>query len=440
LMAAISTLAGAASAAFSSIPNPIASYQGLEEWYADPTDPTLFRRHVPTYPMLLVSARAILEATPEWSAARDALHADKTLGPLVDHLVGTPLGRGTLQADGLLHSAIERSLSSDDPFRAITERVTEWRESLGADPVVSTTVVVVGGVVTSELVHLSDDVVIRSMTDAEVAAALRVNAIPVMPMLGPIASVHDRTCIAIRQELRRVVGNEEVDLNEAMSLFAIRDAQVAASLAALRLLGFHRVREYSRITTDGRGATQFGLRGSGVMLGPSDPIDRSSEGRARTIFAAVMDAVANRSQMAIALRRYSGSHEPRHDEDRLLDLWIAVEALFSPMDATEVTYRVAQNVANSVDVPSLSRRELFEWVKRAYGLRSDLVHGRGPTLRRVTRLYGGETETVGDAADDLAEVLGIAIRRFLFEAAPPDFTQLALRNAEAPTGDTGSRG
>ncbi|MEJ7697664.1 MAG: hypothetical protein WKF78_13850 [Candidatus Limnocylindrales bacterium] len=43
------------------------------------------------------------------------------------------------------------------------------------------------------------------MTDDEVAGALRVNAMPVMPVLGPIAFVSDRSCIAIRQELRRVV-------------------------------------------------------------------------------------------------------------------------------------------------------------------------------------------------------------------------------------------
>ncbi|MEJ7697665.1 MAG: hypothetical protein WKF78_13855 [Candidatus Limnocylindrales bacterium] len=137
-------------------------------------------------------------------------------------------------------------------------------------------------------------------------------------------------------------------MTEATSVFADRDAQVEASLASLRLLGFGRVREYARITTDGRGGTQFGVRGSGVVFGPHEPIDHSSEARARTVFAAVSDAFENRPQMAIALRRYAGSHEPRHDEDRLLDLWIAIEALFSPTDVTEVTYRVALNVANSV--------------------------------------------------------------------------------------------
>ncbi|MEJ7697666.1 MAG: hypothetical protein WKF78_13860 [Candidatus Limnocylindrales bacterium] len=51
----------------------------------------------------------------------------------------------------------------------------------------------------------------------------------------------------------------------------------------------------------------------------------------------------------------------------------------------------------------------------------------------MARLHGGKTETVSEAADDLAEIVGIALLRFLFEATTPDFTQLALRDAEAPT-------
>ena len=121
----------------------------------------------------------------------------------------------------------------------------------------------------------------------------------------------------------------------------------------------------------------------------------------------------------------------RHEEDRLLDLWIAIEALFSPRDATEVTYRVALNVANSTEVAGLSRRELFEWIKRAYGVRSGLVHGRGPGLGQMARLHGGRTETVGQAADDLAEVVGMALMRFLFEPSLPDFTELALQDGGA---------
>lgn len=433
LVEAIATLVGAAAAALSDVVDPIVALQGLEEWFSDPSDPTVFRRRAPAYPMLTMSARAIVESIPEWAAATDALRADATLGAVVDQLVGTPLGRSLVQADGLLHSAIERSVTSDDPTQALIGRVKEWRDQLGANPIVSITVVVVGGIAPSEAVHLSDDVVVRAMTDDEVAGALRLSAVPVMPVLGPIAFVSDRSCIAIRQELRRVVGDAEGDMSEVTSLFANRDAQVEASLASLRLLGFSRVREYSRITTDGRGGSQFGVRGSGVSFGPSDPIDPSSEARARTVFAAVADDLANRPQMAIAIRRYSGSHDPRHDEDRLLDLWIAIEALFSPSDATEVTYRVALSVANSVEIKGLSRRALFEWMKRAYGLRSDLVHGRAPMLRKMTRLHGGKTETVSKAADDLAEVVGHALLRFLFEATTPDFTQMALRDAEVTT-------
>ena len=51
----------------------------------------------------------------------------------------------------------------------------------------------------------------------------------------------------------------------------------------------------------------------------------------------------------------------------------------------------------------------------------------------MPRLHAGATETVSEAADDLAEVVGIALLRSLFETMTPDFTGLALRDAMAPT-------
>jgi hypothetical protein len=442
LAIALRELVDAAGVALAALPDPIVLYQGLEEWDADPSDPKVFRRRAPVYPMLRTSAQVIVEGLPEWSAAMTALREDDVLGSVVDQLVGTALGAGLIQSDGLLHSAIERSGTSGDLDRFLADLIERWRTTLGADPIPTNTLVVVGGVQPTDEVHLSDNVVVRAMTDEEVAAALRVNAMPIMPVSGPLAFVHDRTCIAIRQDLRRVIGDDDRDLAEATSLFAARDAQVEASLASLRLLGVRNVCEHARLTIDGRGGTtidgrggtQYGLRGSGLALGPPDLIDPSLETRGRAVFAAVARSLASESQLAIAIRRFSGSHEPRHGQDRLLDLWIAIEALFSPDDASEVTFRVALNVANTVVVAGVRPRTVFDWVKRAYGLRSDLVHGRPPSFKKMPRIHGGMTTTIIDAADDLAEVVGIALLDFLMEPAPGDFTDMALRDRESSLG------
>jgi len=429
LAEALFGLCAASASVLADMSNGLVSFQGLEEWYADPMDPKVFRRRLPAVPMLAMSARSDIESTPDWATAMEALLADPVLGHLMNRMVGTALGSGRIQAEGLLHSAIARTLVADNPSAEATRLLDEWRNELGADPVDVTTIVVVGGIEPTDPVHLGQDVTARQMTDDEVAGALRLGALPVMPGTGPLTWVHHRSCITIKHHLRRVVGDDIAEMAEAMSFYSSLDQRIETALATVRLLGFRHVREYARITQTGRGASQFGVRGSGLMLGPSEPLDGSSEARAREIFAAVADAIARRPQLAIALRRFSGSHEPRHEEDRLLDLWIAMEALFSPDETSEVTFRLALNTANWVDVPELLPRDLFDWIKRAYALRSDLVHGRSPALRKLTRLRGTEIKSISEAADDLREVVGIALLRFLFEAARPDFTQLALREA-----------
>ena len=56
--------------------------------------------------------------------------------------------------------------------------------------------------------------------------------------------------------------------------------------------------------------------------------------------------------------------------------WIALEALFGPEDAREITYRLSQRVAFLMASNRAEARTLFETVKKGYGFRSKIVHGR----------------------------------------------------------------
>jgi hypothetical protein len=56
--------------------------------------------------------------------------------------------------------------------------------------------------------------------------------------------------------------------------------------------------------------------------------------------------------------------------------WIALEALFGPEDAREMTFRLSQRIALFLAPDRAAARELFNDVKEAYGYRSKIVHGR----------------------------------------------------------------
>ena len=81
--------------------------------------------------------------------------------------------------------------------------------------------------------------------------------------------------------------------------------------------------------------------------------------------------------LALALRRLDLSSQRSSSEDRLIDSWIALEALFAPDATTELRFRAALRIARLVGSGIDERRELFRDLKRAYDWRSHLVHGRG---------------------------------------------------------------
>jgi Apea-like HEPN len=56
--------------------------------------------------------------------------------------------------------------------------------------------------------------------------------------------------------------------------------------------------------------------------------------------------------------------------------WIALEALFGPEDAREMTYRLSQRLAFFLDSDRAKAKELFATARKGYGFRSKIVHGR----------------------------------------------------------------
>lgn len=64
------------------------------------------------------------------------------------------------------------------------------------------------------------------------------------------------------------------------------------------------------------------------------------------------------------------------EDIRFALFWIALEALFGPEDAREITYRLSQRLGFFLGASQSEARELFLKAKKAYGFRSKIVHGR----------------------------------------------------------------
>lgn len=113
----------------------------------------------------------------------------------------------------------------------------------------------------------------------------------------------------------------------------------------------------------------------------------------------------------LALRRFSGAYERPSDEDRLIDYWVALEALFLPDATQELSYRVALRVARYVGETPRERKQLLRETRDSYTARSKVLHGRVvPDLSEIT----GRTE----------DVLRRALRFWLDPGKPHDVVSL----------------
>ena len=82
------------------------------------------------------------------------------------------------------------------------------------------------------------------------------------------------------------------------------------------------------------------------------------------------------SSVKRAFARFNTSYERRDVVDRLIDLIIALEALFNDGNPSGVTFKVALRCAFWLKPPGNEREKLFRTVKKAYSSRSDTVHAR----------------------------------------------------------------
>jgi hypothetical protein len=76
-----------------------------------------------------------------------------------------------------------------------------------------------------------------------------------------------------------------------------------------------------------------------------------------------------------AARYYEASHERSELVERLIAVAIGVEALFSPSDQSELSFRISQSTAQFVGADSAERQVIFDSMKDMYNRRSKLVHG-----------------------------------------------------------------
>lgn len=81
---------------------------------------------------------------------------------------------------------------------------------------------------------------------------------------------------------------------------------------------------------------------------------------------------------------------------RYMQMWIAMESLFGPEDAREITFRISQRIALFLMPDKIKAHELFLEVKESYSWRSKVAHGL-----RLSKLQPDESEVLSYSIEQL---------------------------------------
>jgi hypothetical protein len=166
-----------------------------------------------------------------------------------------------------------------------------------------------------------------------------------------------------------------------------------------------------------------------IISPPSGITYRLTTDEARE-FKALYDRIEKKIDSSeVYLKRFSDTYRRLSVEDKLIDYMIAFESLYLAGEAPlEMPYKLAHRVALLLCKDEVERKQTFLEMKKAYSLRSDIVHGERKTRSPTEPIKIGNREySLSDFIQRIEEHLRRSIRLFL-EKPKQSWTDLMFKN------------
>lgn len=124
------------------------------------------------------------------------------------------------------------------------------------------------------------------------------------------------------------------------------------------------------------------MLGSGLQpsfSGPKYTLQHDQVPIVKAAFEALHSSQAKSQKgFSLALRRFDSAYARVADDDRIIDFWVALEALFLSDTSRELSYRAALRIARFLGDSSDDRKAIFTLAKKSYDARSKVAHGATP--------------------------------------------------------------
>src|SRR6266702_491202 len=305
--------------------------------------------------------------------------------------------------------------SDEQDFAELINELADWF-CRDADPMFVATSVV--GFTAPGPLTLAPGITVRRATDEEVSAMLEMGALNVGSNQNRTrvysTHVHDaaRWVVAMEHSHPRRFGRsaQKEDEPDLSALKAAADAW----LAVLRILTPAEVRLGTTLTGQLVGGIASG--GSSNGYGPAalfawhNPATITPDNVPTFVMLAqqIIGGRARRLGVVHGLHRFSEATMRASSTDRLVDLVIALESMFSE-GADSLRYKVSRRASAMLAPLGLSAATVFQFVSAAYSSRSNIVHGAVPGHRNLA----GQKCPVDEQVRELDRLVAAIFRQIL---------------------------
>jgi hypothetical protein len=376
-----------------------------------------------------ILARSDLAELPEYQKCLEELRSDSVIARHLGAYVGTPLGGSSLpDAENYMDYLLDLGMQGDryvfdeEYFEAAYNSLEEVFYS---DEIWFEAVAYLQGLMIDKSARLSDDLELSLLTENEInnSPSTKTRKMSGDPKVNQLCAV--RTWYS----LEKIVGEHSPSLEEAdqaRKIQLLANERIDEVINALRLAKienvyyhviFHRASDLLPIAP-------FSFQ-SRFLGEPSLWFQQGGEwvDWFREFWLDLQHAeVRRRKFLGVAISRFSYGHERHRLEDRVLDLFIAAEALFISEDGNtgEITHRLSERAALFIGGSDTALcKHIFQFMKTAYGLRSTIAHGKIPKAKKLPNKPDRSKMNLEEFVWTIHEYMRIAIHKAIKLAIQP---------------------
>ncbi|HEX3464992.1 MAG TPA: hypothetical protein VHS78_13175 [Candidatus Elarobacter sp.] len=346
------------------------------------------------------AAKAVQDATyllPEWHGVLAVIEADEQLSSQVGKFVGTIVGGRVISARELGNDFVTQvmyaHLGENEGFRitdAVFDKIYQPIDAfLGSEDIVYDIFVVLMGLkCQSPKIVLDDGVSIELLGNEDIRltemrfSLLSVARDQVERGIGEV-QLPEHYRYAFRKTLSLPKVSEIPSSSVAATIYNKVDADRRTCLRAIAAATYCKIHSWrtQMVERSWRSRMLSWTFREPLLLAryevPGATLSLADEATVLRAWRHLTFPKSNNAAVEIVLDRLAGLGSRATDEDQLIDVMIACEAFFTPGKNPEIRFRLAMNAAilAPMTMGAWTQAFVFEFMQKAYDLRSDIVHG-----------------------------------------------------------------